>query len=76
MAASGMVAYGVHYGSAKIYNMLCVPDGVMGFIQGLIANGSPWCQAGLLLMSHTQSVYASVILVGLSRTVIGMITGS
>lgn len=75
MALSGLIAYSVHYGTAKMYDMICVPDGVVGFLQGMFTNGSPWCQAGLQVMTHTQNTYASVILVGLSRGLVGYIMG-
>lgn len=76
MALSGALAYTIHYGTAKIYNMVCVPDGFLGFLQGVFTNGGPWCQAGLSLMTHTQGVYSSIILVGLSRAAVGAITGA
>jgi hypothetical protein len=76
MATSGAIAYGVHYASAKMYNFVCVPDGVLGFVQGMFTNGSPWCNAGLTIMTHTQNVYSTVLLVSLTRAVVGYITGS
>ena len=69
-ALSALIAYSTHYGVAKIYNMTCVPDGFWGYLQGLISMGSPICQAGVQVLSHTQVSYSSMILMGLTRTLV------
>jgi hypothetical protein len=64
---SAILVYTTHYGTAKIYDSVCVPDGVSGYIQGLITTSSPWCKMTLDIMKTTENHYSAVILVGLSR---------
>jgi hypothetical protein len=64
---SVILVYSAHYGTAKIYNNVCVPDGIEGYLQGLITTSSPWCKMALDIMKTTENHYSSVILVGLSR---------
>lgn len=64
---SVLLVYSTHYGTAKIYDNVCVPDGVSGYLQGLITTSSPWCKMALDIMKTTENHYSSVILVGLSR---------
>lgn len=59
--------YTSHYGSAKIYDAVCVPDGWTGYLQGLITAGSPWCKLTLDFMKVTENHYGTAILVGISR---------
>ena len=67
---SAIIAYTTHYGISKIYNHVCVPDGILGFFQGLIATGSPVCQAGVQLISSTQLSYSSLVTLGVSRLIV------
>lgn len=64
---SVLLVYSTHYGTAKIYDNVCVPDGVAGYLQGLITTSSPWCKMALDIMKTTENHYSAVILVGLSR---------
>lgn len=64
---SVILVYSTHYGTAKIYDSVCVPDGLTGFLQGLITTSSPWCKMALEIMKTTENHYSAVILVGLSR---------
>ena len=64
---SVLLVYSTHYGTAKIYDNICVPDGVSGYLQGLITTSSPWCKMALDIMKTTENHYSAVILVGLSR---------
>ncbi len=64
---SVLLVYSTHYGTSKIYDTVCVPDGVTGYLQGLITTSSPWCRMTLDIMKTTENHYSSVILVGLSR---------
>lgn len=68
---SMMIVYGSHYASAKIYDAVCVPDGVIGFMMGLFTTASPWCKATLGIMQATENAYSSAILIGLSRLLLG-----
>lgn len=64
---SVILVYSTHYGTAKIYDSVCVPDGLTGYLQGLITTSSPWCKMALEIMKTTENHYSAVILVGLSR---------
>jgi hypothetical protein len=66
-AASAVIAYTTHYGVAKLYNYACVPDGILGFFQGMISAGSPVCQAGMQALQTTQLTYGGIILTGITR---------
>ena len=61
-----LTIYNIHYGSTKIYNMLCIPDGPTGYIQGFFTTASPWCRFFLDIMKTSENHYSSAILVGLS----------
>jgi hypothetical protein len=64
---SVVLVYSTHYGTAKVYDSVCVPDGIAGYLQGFITTASPWCKMGLDIMKTTENHYSAVILVGLSR---------
>jgi hypothetical protein len=72
-AASALLAYSAHYGMAKFYNMACVPDGIWGYLSGMISTGSPVCQAGVQIISHTQVSYSSMIMMGITRVLIDLV---
>jgi hypothetical protein len=72
-AATAILTYSAHYSIAKVYNMVCVPDGLMGYIYGIISMGSPLCQVGLQAMTSTQVSYSSMIMTGITRLVIDYI---
>jgi len=67
---SAMIAYTTHYGVAKLYNHYCVPDGLLGYIHGLVSSGSPVCQAGISLLASTQVSYSTAVSMGVSRLVL------
>jgi hypothetical protein len=67
MLLSVILVYTAHYATAKVYDNLCVPDGMTGYLQGFITTASPWCRMSLDVMKATENHYSSVILVGLSR---------
>ncbi len=64
---SAAVAYTAHYGTVKLYDSMCVPDGWWGFIQGAVTAGSPICQAGVQVIQSTQISYSTMILMGVTR---------
>jgi hypothetical protein len=72
-AASAILAYTVHYGTAKVYNLVCVPDGLLGYLKGFITTGSPVCQAGVQVITHTQTSYSSMFLMGITRVFIDLV---
>lgn len=62
-----VMVYSTHYGSTKLYNLVCVPNGVVGYLFGFITTASPWCRLLLELMKLTENQYSSIILIVLSR---------
>ena len=73
-SAALILAYTTHYAATKAYNYVCVPDGIAGFLSGLVSTGSPICQAGVQIMSNTQISYSSMILMGASRLFVDALT--
>ena len=71
--ASALIAYTTHYGVNKIYNSFCVPDGVWGYLQGMISTGSPLCQAGVQIISNTQVSYSSIIMMSITRIIVDVV---
>jgi len=67
---SALISYGAHYGMTKAYNYACVPDGIYGFLQGMLTSGSPVCQAGVQVISSTQVSYSQLIMMGISRVLV------
>ncbi len=72
-ALSALIAYSTHYGVTKLYNEICIPDGLWGYLYGLVTAGSPVCQAGVTIISNTQVTYSSMILMGITRVVVDMV---
>jgi hypothetical protein len=70
---SAAVAYTAHYGTVKLYDSMCVPDGWWGFVQGIATAGSPICQAGVQVIQSTQVSYSTMILMGITRVLIDMV---
>lgn len=68
---SVFLVYTTHYSSAKIYNFACVPDGLSGYFMGMITTSSPWCRLILELMKLSDSQYYTVIMVVLTRLLVG-----
>lgn len=66
-AISVITVYTTHYGAAKVYNVFCVPNGSIGYLQGFLTTASPWCKLTLDTMKMTENHYSSLILMGLSR---------
>ena len=73
---SAFISYSTHYGMTKLYNAACVPDGVWGFLQGMVTSGSPVCQLGVQVISSTQVSYSSIIMMGISRILLDVVAPS
>lgn len=67
---SVLLVYSTHYGTAKLYNTVCVPDGFLGYLFGFVTTASPWCKFMLEIMKVTENQYSTIILVVLSRLVL------
>ena len=65
--ASAMIAYSTHYGATKFYNHFCVPDGILGFLKGVLTTGSPMCKVGIEIMNGTQVSYSNILLLTIAR---------
>ena len=72
--ATVLISYGTHYSVTKLYSTLCVPDGFLGFLQGLVTTGSPICLGAMEIMKYTQTSYSTLILLGASRLVVDFLT--
>jgi hypothetical protein len=70
---SAVLAYSTHYGMTKLYSNMCVPDGIWGYLGGMVSTGSPVCQAGVHIISNTQISYSSIIMMGASRILVDLI---
>jgi len=68
--ASMGVVYTLHYAGAKAYSAFCVPDGVWGFVQGLVTTGGPVCTVILKTVEATASSYSSILAMGATRLAI------
>ena len=73
LALSTFIVYSTHFGAVKAYDTVCVPDGIYGYLQGLIAAGSPSCKFILDTVTVTQNHYSGVIIVGISRLLLSAI---
>ena len=52
---------GVAWTSTRVYATYCVPAGFTGFLQSLVMMDSSPCQAVFALISHSHTLYASMI---------------
>jgi len=71
--AASILAYSTHYAAIKFYNYACVPDGLVGYISGIITTGSPVCQSVVQVISSTQVSYSSMLLMSITRIVVEMV---
>ena len=65
-----VLVYSTHYGAAKLYNAVCVPDGFLGYVFGFVTTASPWCKLILDTMKVTENQYSTMVLIILSRLII------
>ncbi len=49
------------WGSTQVYATYCVPPGLSGFVTSLLTMDSSPCQAVFALISHSNTLYASMI---------------
>jgi hypothetical protein len=65
-----LVVYSTHYATTKLYNVVCVPDGLSGFLFGFVTTASPWCKFMLELMKLSENQYSAIILLLFSRVIL------
>ncbi len=65
--------YGVHYTSARLYDVLCVPHSVTELFQSLATTASPVCGFLLNTMTITQNNYAVVLTATLTSTLMNVL---
>jgi hypothetical protein len=53
--------YGVHYASARLYDLYCVPHSLTDIVQTIVSTASPMCTLLLNTMTLTQNNYAIVL---------------
>jgi len=70
------LTYGTHYGITKAYSEYCIPDGLDGFLRGILTTGSPVCTVIFNAMSHTQASYGTILLTSLSSTIASLVLGA
>ena len=70
-----VLVYGVHYVSTQFYGNICVPSGFQGVLSGFFTTASPWCHIILNTMQLTETSYGTMILTGVTRLVVGSLTG-
>jgi len=73
VGGSILFIYSLHYGTAKGYNLVCVPDGLSGYLFGFITTASPWCKFMLEFMKVTENQYSTIILIVLSGIIMQLI---
>lgn len=71
-----LLTYSTHYGAAKLYSSLCVPNGFWGYVQGMFTTGSPICAATVTYVSNSQASYATIITMSISRAVMDAVLPS
>ena len=71
---AAVLTYVTHYTFIKIYSSFCVPNGIWGFFQGALIAGSPLCSSALTVVTSTHSAYSTMILAGLSRFIIDIVS--
>ena len=62
--------YGVHYTSARLYDMVCIPHTLSEIVQSLATTASPVCGLLLHTMTVTQNNYAVVITATLTSALV------
>jgi hypothetical protein len=73
---TAVLTYAAHYGITKAYSSFCIPNGIEGFLYGMISTGSPVCTVVFNAMSHTQASYGTILLTSLTSTVASMVLGT
>ena len=76
VAGTLFLTYSSYYGAVKIYSTFCVPDSVLGYLQGMITTGSLVCAATLAYASNSQPSYATIISMTFSRAIIDAVLPS
>lgn len=65
--------YGVHYASARLYDMFCVPHTFREVFQSLVTTASPVCSFLVNTIQVTQHNYAGVISTSVASALVGFL---
>jgi hypothetical protein len=76
VAGTLFLTYSTHYGAIKLYSTFCIPDNLLGYLQGMITTGSPVCSATLAYASNSQTSYATIITMTISRAIMDAVLPS
>ena len=52
----------IAYSATHIYVCFCAPEGMWGFVQSLIVMDSTFCQMLMALISHSQTLYGTMLM--------------
>jgi len=66
---TAVLTYGTHYTITKAYSEVCIPNGLEGFLRGMLTTGSPVCSVLFNAMAHTHTSYGTIILTSISSAV-------
>lgn len=65
--------YGVHLGSARVYDKLCIPQTIWEIPHSIVATASPICIFLVSAMQATQNTFANVLTTTVSATVASLL---
>ena len=72
--AKGLIAvitnYAVHFGSARVYDLFCVPHSVSEILHTIVTTSSPVCVVTLGTMQMTQNNYVTLLTTTLASHII------
>ena len=52
----------IAYSATHIYVCFCAPEGIWGFVQSLVVMDSTFCQMLMALISHSQTLYGTMLM--------------
>jgi hypothetical protein len=70
---TALIAYSSHFSVTKLYNVICIRDGIYGFIEGLMTAGSPLCSSLLTVMTYTQVTYSTLLVTSITRILVDIV---
>ena len=71
---AALISYSAHYGMTRVYTYICIPDGLSGFLQGLVTTASPICATILSVISHSHITYSTLIVTSLAKILVDSVS--